>query len=264
MEIALIPPVSMLEKTLGRKFQMLIPQPLTDPTDWNFYHTIGHRDGYYVMMDNGMFEKTEVEPKVLVSMAHRFNVQEIVLPDVWSEPSATTDVIAEFFLKAGEPPEDFHPVLAAVAHGGTLRDAQAFVDYISRLPAIDAIHISRSGTYATKNYNFRIDLADWIDEEYPGRFDIHFLGFDDTWHGEVSVAADIGCVRSLDTVAPFTAAWANMKLSPAGPLRILRPDDYFFRRAEEFPDALVDRNIAYLDFLAKGEMPSEISRNLGQ
>jgi hypothetical protein len=252
VKIALIPPISKLETTLGRDYQMLIPEALTRQTYRDFYETLGRNDKYFVMMDNGMFEHTEMNNRDLLAVAKRSNIQELVLPDRWADPYGTAVLIGEYFKECVPMYKDYTPKMAAVAHGGTFGAAMQFVDGVSEFSEITSVHISRSLTRSTGKRDSRILLADWIDTKFPDRFEIHFLGFDDSWHGEVAVAALTGLVRSLDTIVPYSAAYHDCDLETGLSDQATRPTDYFHLPEQYFPGGLVHKNIAYLDNLAQG------------
>jgi hypothetical protein len=256
-EVVLIPPTSLLLDTaLERRIQMMLPAPLEHRIYRNFYRYCGYSNQKYVILDNGMFEGDALEPTALLDLGHKYNTQEIVLPDIWNSSHSTLDAIRRFFL-AIDPNDgmflDWRPRLTAVVHGPTMFDAQQFVGHIyESCPLVTTISISRSLTRSTKQVSDRIRLASWIKEQFPDkRYDIHLLGLDDSWHRELWSGAKLA--RSLDTVAPFTAAFWGVSLDMAELVDIPRPKNYFDLPSSEFPVNLVRDNIAYLDNMAEEE-----------
>jgi hypothetical protein len=132
---------------------------------------------------------------------------------------------------------------------------EASRDFISEIadsfPQVKTISISRSLQYCSGGKAWaRAETAAWIAEEFGDRFAVHLLGFYDSWHYELGLCQ--GTVRSIDTVAPFTAAyWGQLLSDKPGGLR--RPRDYESVRSMQFPADLVRQNIEYLDSLAEGE-----------
>lgn len=256
-EIVLIPPASLLGTVWERKYQMLIPAGLSE-TEYSYYYKhFGKDPAYFVMMDNGMFEKPPLPIPNLVAMSEEYRVQELVLPDVWEDAVETLAQVRQFleyWFNIGI--YCWPPRFQAVVHGqknlnnsGAVEAAaKAFVSAVAEYQQIPTVAISRSLSRSMGNIEGRNILAKWIHDNFP-QLDIHYLGFDDEWHGEIKDV--MGIVRSMDTVAPYTAAYAGKKLRDRP--KVPRPPSYFSLATSNFDMRLVKSNIAYLDNLAHGK-----------
>jgi hypothetical protein len=252
MQIALIPPISLRAYTYGRPMQMALPNPANDFTYMNYYKRMGRGTDSYVILDNGMFEKPILSSWKIGDLGRTLNAQEIVLPDVWANPVETLVQVQNFLeywkKSVFNYTKDWSPRLQVVVHGGTMRQAKNFVTAIAdNAPTVSVIGISRSLSRSCRNVHCRIELTEWIHKTFPNRYEIHFLGFDDNYHEELRVANAM--VRSVDTGAPFIAAYWKHHLSHMGVEP--RPRGYFRLPLQFFEASLVSENIEYLDDLVR-------------
>jgi hypothetical protein len=233
--------------------QMLIPEGVGDIRFDSFYRQFGRRSDYWLMMDNGMFETPPLEIDRLVKLAEMFNVQEIVVPGVWADMTQTRKTVRAFFNFWRREQRSYKPGFQAVVHGGNARykDGQRFIhDMIDRYPEITSFGISRSFSRGLSDPLARVKLAKWLDSRRDRlkTCDVHLLGLEDSYHEELASGAQF--IRSVDTVAPFTAAFHRRYLADAPTCK--RPEGYFDLPKENFPIGLVTANIRYLDLLAGG------------
>jgi hypothetical protein len=219
------------------------------------------------LLDNGAWEAESVSGNSLVDLAERYHATEVIAPDVLDNPVITLEMVDLFLSlyqtkrlafyqgRRAVPP----PVIriAAVAHGKTVEEARAFVTNIAAMAVVrpdtrvSTIAIGRAFSRTVGDTMARYDLASWTKNEFGPAFDIHLLGYNDDWPGEL--AACQGLVRSMDTAAPFTAALAGHDL--LGSQGVPRPANFFQTTPYEYSTEtrqLIEHNIEFLDELAGG------------
>jgi hypothetical protein len=246
LDIALIPPASLGYMLAGRPYQMMLPAPLTLHTYHDLYIEVGLRSTY-LMLDNGAWEGNRVPNIDLVRIGRRFRATELVTPDILNDPGRTRLETVNFidWFRTQFEQTGWHPNFMAVAHGHTEHDAREFVRRVADdLPMVTTIGIGRAYARACGDKSARAHLAQWIANTYPTRFKTHLLGYNDEWPDEVLICSQ--WVRSLDTIAPFTAAWKGLLLR-ARPAGVPRPHDYFYLEENQFDLGLVKANIQWLD-----------------
>jgi len=251
MELALIPPSSMMYYAGQFKYQMMLPSP-QNINYLQFYLHAGPNHNYYVILDNGVWENDALTSSQLLAKAWRFKVQEIVLPDVLNNPDETLDRMRKF-LKVwdqfthiqGQVQATWSPTFMAVAHGDTLEKAARFIDHVAdKMPIVKTIAAGRAFSRACRDDQARAKLAMWVADEFPDRFEFHMLGYNDAWSGEIGSCK--GVVRSLDTCAPFTAAHYGKGMKDIIEHNTPRPPNYFDMKEDDFDLDLLGQNVRRL------------------
>jgi hypothetical protein len=215
---------------------------------YSVYHEFHNFNGGRLrVMDNGIWEAEAVSDSVLVGLGLDYGFNELIAPDVLNDPDKTFAKTYDFLHYL---PLVFEPKIAVVVHGQTQRQAQEFIRNIHALndARVTTLMIGRAFSRHVGNRTARYTLAAWIKQEFGDRYQIHLLGYNDPW-GPAELAACQGIVRSMDTVAPFTAALAGVAIdSPACQAAAPpRPADYFDLPTTAFPKHLVEHNIEVLD-----------------
>jgi hypothetical protein len=243
---------------------MMLAGNLLDRTQESYAQFYNRHQTGKRLLDNGAWESETVQPHTLLELGTKYLATEIIAPDILNEPWVTLPKTELFLARYKQECERLYTGqgprwvggfnIAAVAHGHTVKEAQAFVKHVSVLNIlynpykISTIAIGRAFSRTVGDAMARYELASWIKQEYGDIFEIHLLGYNDDWPGELT-ACD-GIVRSMDTAAPFTAALAHRALDSIG---VPRPHDYFQTEAKDYDYALVEHNIEVLDEWAGAE-----------
>ena len=248
MEIALIPPSSLMHYAESFRYQMMLPSP-QNINYLQYYRRMGSDTGHYVIMDNGVWEEQPLTPDQLIARASAYGVQELVAPDVLNDPIGTVRAMQYFFTRWDRFCQATHGSVKmsfmAVAHGDTIAKAAKFIDHVARfMPLVETIAAGRAFSRACGDPHTRAQLAILVADEYSERFGFHLLGYNDAWEGEI--AACKGVVRSLDTCAPFTAAFYDKSMQDVAEFNTPRPRHYFDLDEDSFNLKLLGRNIKWL------------------
>src|SRR5574337_1048257 len=91
MEVALIPPVSLLEDTDKTTMQLMLPLEELNRIDYlASYKAHLKAPGQYVILDNGAAEANQVDDEFLVYQAEKWKPNELAIPDVLGD--STKDI----------------------------------------------------------------------------------------------------------------------------------------------------------------------------
>lgn len=239
MYVGLIPPRGLENFALSSKFHLslALPQLLGRRAYGGMYkRVIGMGD--YVVLDNGACEGQLAANYLLWEMVEQFRPSELVVPDDMRGTDDTLLAVRQFFAGDYSYKSKQHPDMKymAVVQGRTKADLHRCIEEYIPMP-VNVIGIPRhllssAVTRTTESKtSVRIDLANWIEERFPGRFQIHFLGTNPVWIGEVRAAAKYAShVRSVDTSLPFNYALEGVALEVNNVMtreRINRPKLYF-------------------------------------
>jgi hypothetical protein len=268
VQLALIPPVSMLHHTVSRELQMALPAGLRSSEMYRkHYKYLGQHPGCYVILDNGMFEDGKCQTDFeLISLAKEYKVSEIVMPDVRGDSDGTLHAQIHFmriFHQAyGLAPRDRVPNLMSVIQGRTVREAEEHVLKVADSWACEMVRgrygkvvfgIPRRMSEDTGDRGGRLDLVEMIASHYGPMFPIHLLGVSRSNPREVQyVAREFKeFVRGVDTDAPFVWTAANKHLDTGDSVE--RQDDYLDMDPSNFSGPLVRHNIDTLERWCRGE-----------
>jgi hypothetical protein len=268
LQLALIPPVSMLHHLVSRELQMCLPEGLDNSEMYRqTYKYLGTHPGCYVILDNGMFESGEYMGDFdLLQYAKEYKVDEIVMPDVRGRSEDTLEAQRHFmriFHRAyGMTPPSKTPNLMSVIQGHTVREAEEHVLKVADSWACEMVRgrygkvvfgIPRRMSEDTGERSGRIDLVEMIASHYGPMFPIHLLGLSRSNPRELQyIAREFGeFVRGIDTDAPFV--WTAEKKHLDADDTAERQEDYLSMEASHFPGPLVRHNIDTLEKWCRGE-----------
>lgn len=238
-------------------------KPLMDRPAFEVELLKQRRRGDLIILDNGAAEGLRSRDDVLVSYSWTIKADEICLPDVLGDSQATIDAVNAFVIGVGASIKPTTRMMAIV-QGQNHDEMARAVDEYSEMYQIRSIGIPRDSIKRTGKVNFRIDFANWIETEYPGRFRIHLLGTSPLWVKEICYVAKYApCVASVDTSLPFNAALANADLVKVAKAQsaglkpdVSRPADYFTTTGRQVNTLLIQHNINTLRGWAVGTSPS--------
>lgn len=220
--------------------------------------------GDLVIVDNGEAEGQRSPGSIVAQFAQRLHASEVVLPDVMGDRHLTIQRVTTFF--ASRPNYWPGTQYMAVVQGKTLQDYQVAVNYFaafqvatltdSPINPITTIGIPRNMCKVLGAPSARIDLANWIEAEYPGKFQIHMLGASAAWPLEVKYAAKYAPhIRSIDTSLPFNYALRGQLLEMVtGTVEepIGRHEGYLVGRMPKVHGRHVNRNLEVFKRWAEG------------
>lgn len=224
MKVALIPPRGLENYALRSKFHLALALPeLIMRRTYGGMYTRAAELGDYVILDNGIAEGRPCNPAELSTVASKIGAQELVAPDILRDAPKTLSMV-ERYVRDYSSDSLKH---MAVLQGKRMLEYQTLVEEFENLPTIGVLGIPRHMLETLESKACRIDLANWIEEKFPGRFEIHFLGTNPYWLHEIRSAAKYAShVRSVDTSMPFSYAIEGELLSDTKD-KITRPKDYF-------------------------------------
>lgn len=242
MRLALIPPRGMEELALRSNFHLALAH--ITHSDYLRTYGVAAKRGDFIVMDNGVAEGQLISTKNLMVAAQRLGAHELVIPDVLGDARATRTAIEEFLTQAYHMPKAYHSAeYFAVAQGSNLGEVRDLVSWLAPQMSIRTVGIPRLLMKMTM-LSARIDLANWIEDTFPGRFKIHLLGANSLWPREiVSVCKYAPHVRSIDTSMPFAYAMAGERLDVKYTAKISRPPQYFEIPHDKDCTDLIHRNI---------------------
>lgn len=224
MKVALIPPRGLENYALRSKFHLAlaIPELMSRRTYGGMYARLSHT-GDFVVLDNGLAEGKPATVDELMSYAKAIRAKEVVLPDVMKAASGTIGAVKAFFKGTVSLDYDY----MAVVQGQSQKDFFKCAEEFAKLPFIRTLGIPRHMLTTLNQQAARIDFAHVVNEKYPKRFELHFLGTNPTWVSEVRHTSKYApFVRSVDTSMPFNYAIAG-ELLGINSKQITRPNHYF-------------------------------------
>lgn len=233
VEVALIPPVSLLDYTENQKFQLMLPDMLQDKQYEYVYRTYCVDPAKHVIMDNGAAEGTPISDEALFDLALEYLPNELVLPDRLGAMDATLEHSLAFMSQYGPALESLGIIPGYVAQGLDIEQAfngvkAFFAD--SRATTCGVVYIPRLHVTPI-DLAERLTLAQKLNSWFDGMVDIHFLGASKYWPREIGYI-DGGIVRSIDTSLPFNYAHAPASIHSRA--QIDRPEGYFALPAHSF------------------------------
>lgn len=238
MQLALIPPTSLLSYTWRTHYQLMLPHLLGDATYAHHYWNL-KASGKYIILDNGKAEAQDITNHRLIGLLKRWRPHEFVLPDVLGNADATVDAVDTFFEDLGE--RRIYSSLGIVAQGRCIDEALTCLSEImdEHYNRVDVIYLPRL-LVKPEDPTARLALAHVVKADYPDK-PIHFLGAAPSYIREMEVAGLSGLVRSMDTSAPFNYAYEGSLLE-MGEV-ISRPEKYFDQPASMFSRSVVLANV---------------------
>lgn len=257
IELALIPPISLLPLNRARNLHMMLPAGLRNQHYARHYGYLCKCPDAYVILDNGMFEShSSVANPQLLQMAKDYDVDEIVLPDMRGDSTETLALQREFMhlYRAAYNLTDYPPKVMAVVQGKTKKECKEYIDQTHNfLPLRDIVFGLPRRLTEDIAADTRIDLCEFIMKEYGINHPVHLLGVSRAMTQDVRYLArnfpDL--VRGIDTDAPFvwTAALKHLDLNETAE----RPPNYLNMSVKQFSPALLRHNTNTLERWCRGE-----------
>lgn len=235
MDVGLIPPGGLENFALSSRFHMALALPhLIQRRAYGgmYRRVVGMGD--YVILDNGAAEGHLAPNYALWEMVETIRPSELVVPDAMGSLDDTIVAARQFFKGDYVTKSEKYPDMKymAVVQGVSRVDLHRCIDAFVGLP-VNVVGIPRHLLStavlrkAESRASIRIDLANWIEETYPGRFQVHLLGTSVEWIGEVRAAVKYAPhIRSVDTSLPFNYSLQGVELAPIVE-KIARPNLYF-------------------------------------
>ena len=226
MKVGFIPPRGLDERIWLNPFAMTLAQYIKRSDTYAKLVASGRTSGsYYVVVDNGAAEGQMVERTELDEAALAVNANELVLPDKMGDMPGTLRLVADYMHNRQKA---WAPKLMGVVQGRTVKELHACIEQYLRFKQIRVLGVPRLLVSKLGSAS-RIDLANWVQNSYPGQFEIHFLGTSPTWVKEVSMTAKYAPhVRSVDSSMPYNYAIAGLRLDKTTE-EISRVSSYFSR-----------------------------------
>lgn len=242
MQLAVIPPISILPWVFTSRYQLLLPQLLTYSKLYRLvYRQLCQDSNQYVILDNGAAEGVQLTDEELCDIAYEYLPDELVLPDIIGNGPETVRRVGKFLHEQGAHLSTAFFKLGAVAAGKD--HDEAFVTILDILEsydsAISVIYIPRS-LVTPDDKKARLRLARNIYSIVPEK-EIHFLGASKYWVHELQHAAEMRIVRGLDTSAPFNYARYGAWVGSGAVIE--RPPAYFQLWPNIFPEDIVNTNL---------------------
>lgn len=219
MRLAHILPPKVIEKALYEigDYHLLLPALFPDKFYRDFYTAMtvdGSSEPHYKILDNGEAEGEQRDFDMLVTMAQRLKVDELILPDVIGNADATLERVA----RVGHLVYGINLRYMFVVQGKTVNEmitcAERAVNQFGQ-GLITAFGIPRHILSGTRDETARAQIAGDIHHMYPNR-DIHLLGTSIDYPFELlkygKTFGKIG-VRGVDTSLAWNATLQEIDLS---------------------------------------------------
>lgn len=232
MDLILIPPKGLYgepaEWMLKPTSHMVLAH-LLKHADYRDVYRLKRKHGSFVMLDNGAAEYSKVTNEDLLRAIELINPHEVVIPDVMRDPAGTRYAVKEFLNMSYIDRDfvDYGRQYLGVIQGQTKDELRKMVDFYSEYDVVTTLGIPR-WLLSKFSRAIRIDMANWIQEEFPNRFQLHLLGTNPLWVKEVYAAAKYAShIRSVDTSLPFNYAIYDLLLTTKVNEPVHRPAYYF-------------------------------------
>ena len=251
MELALIPPISLLQDTMRTNMQLVLPQLLEIRPDFPLdiysltYKAHCTNPKQYVIMDNGAAEDQQLNNSLLLHIASLYKPDELAIPDVLANGDKTLISTFDFFeahqndLDRINGERETKLKLGFVAQGKTIEEVIKTV-VLMRLfkwaDQIDVIYIPRLLIKETIDPLARIKVYEELYDLYEDCYEYHLFGASTIWPAEISTASQLPYkIRSMDTSLPYVMAHSKNVIDDLIHEEIARPKNYFNRPEGDFP-----------------------------
>lgn len=267
MLLGLIPPKGLESFALRSTFHLVVAlnEVVFNPSFVSVYKRAAARKDY-IVLDNGAAEGSLTTNDELLAAARRLQANEVVVPDCMRDLEYSKRM-AKIFLDRYHQDDVPQYKLMGVAQGTTMDELKKSVEFFASKAPVKVIGIPRHMlSTLTDHKACRIDLANWIHENFAGRFQLHLLGTNPVWMGELQAAVRYAPhIRSVDTSMPFSYAIAGKGITNDPQLaQITRPDEYFTRDwSGKFPLHILDRNIRTLQATARLKVKAGAEARVG-
>lgn len=221
MKCAIIAPHDLLDLTkLVDEYHLVLPQEMfRNPNYVRFYRDVAG----YKILDNGEAEGVTIEPQDLTRLARQIDADEIVVPDVIGDRTATI-ARARDFERYVDPEFKYMGVL----QGKDLGEIISMVYFYEQIPWITCIGIPR--WLVNWDVMQRYTILRGIMKNYPELYaakEWHCLGANSRWPAEVSLLSTLPGLRGMDTSLPVVYGLAGTQVSSTGGVQFNRKPDFF-------------------------------------
>lgn len=226
MKVAFIPPKGLESHMIKGDMVMGLAQLATahDDVAFEYVRIIQELSANrrFVIVDNGANENVQMSYESLEQRATYLGASELVMPDVLGDANMTFLAVAHY-LKCRK---SAFPSYMGVVHGVNVEELRRLVNSYSNMYEVTTLGLPRL-LLKTVNLSARIDLANWVQTEYAGRFDIHLLGASSLWVREpYYVMRYAPHIRSIDTSLPYNYGLKGINIADTVE-PINRPANYF-------------------------------------
>jgi len=238
MKLALIPPRSSLIDTENTGYHLLLPEHADDPMYYGYY-SWRRACGDFLMLDNGVAEGKPTDPEDLLGIAYKYMVNEVVVPDILCNASATIRAAWDFEKYASEATAFKY---VGVVQGSTYDDLVMCMHDLAMLEYISTLAIPRH-VETTIGESTRLRLVAHANKYY--RHQIHLLGTNPHNMSELRENGEhyrTYNVRGIDTASPYYYAMANQWIIREKPA--VRPKDYY--TTDTYDELLAQQNVAVM------------------
>ena len=248
MKVAFIPPQGLYHHMRNGNMVMALAQFADEDAYASVVRAMHARDKF-VIMDNGANEQAVFSNQELANRAARLRADEIVLPDVLGDMKQTLELVRDYLqdvIRADVVYPKAQPKHMAVTQGENIDEVKSIIDAYADTEMISTLGLPRLLLKKLNQRSVRLDLANWVDYEYPGRFEIHLLGASSEWVKEpFYVRKYAPHVRSIDTSLPYNYGLVGVRLEDSDgttTLRIDRPENYFSKIHEATARTTISSN----------------------
>lgn len=228
MKTALIPARGLEGYVLRSDFHLALPIPdCMDNLDYiKTYQRAASRNDY-IVLDNGAADGGLVGNDTLMDVASKLDVNEIVAPDIFYDKAGTITRVVDFMHWLTDHEYGGCYNVMAVAQGTSPTAFRKCIEAYSNMPGITVVGLPKHMLTTVNKKAARVDMANWIEESFGSRFQIHLLGTNPVWLKEVvAVSKYAPHVRSVDSALPFNYALASQNLATTK-LELTRNTEYF-------------------------------------
>jgi len=246
MKIALIPPVSRVELIHTTDYQLALPQGLDGFPTYLAEYRKARANGSFIILDNGAAEGNLYDSATLHTYALELMVNEIVVPDVLGDADATWDKANAFESSVQDAKFNYMGVI----QGANTDELIWMVQSYATKPWITTLGIPRhllTSFPLGDQRNARVVIAQWIHDNFRGRFQLHLLGTNPKYITEITdyrTQFAMYGVRGVDTSAPFNYAFSQKPIESG--VEVNRPNNYFTLPASAFDEQYLALNLIRL------------------
>lgn len=257
MELALIPPFSYLKDTFKTNYQLMLPHLLyNEEYEAVYAHHCG-APNQFVILDNGAAEGEQPSIEELLGLATIFDPDELVIPDVIGDKSATIALAEELESVACEYGVLENCNYMFVLQGQTFDEVLDCARWVQTQEWISTVGIPRHLITTLSDKSARIAVANAIQIFDDWSKKIHFLGANPINTAEAIALADSqftiqDFVRGMDTSMPYNYAHAGLYITSQAVTK--RPENYFELPYEAFDKEVLEHNIKALEDAVAGEL----------
>lgn len=257
MKAALIPPYGFERTALNSNIHLVLPLIETMSNDLYIGTYIAAKvNGHYIILDNGAAEGKLRPAGVIMNSAELFSADEVVAPDVLGDFHQTHALVADFMNNFDDYCKYYsiRPKVQAVLQGQTFGERAELLKYYSTHPDIKVIGIPKV-TIREKGDPIRAEIARYIQQRYPGRFEIHLLGASPYFPTELLDVDFPKGIRSTDSTLPYKLAALGLGLNE-NTVHVKRWSGYFDTVYQGLTNMgpLIEQNIlTYMTWAARHE-----------